>query len=225
MPRSDFVFSYNVLEHIEDIDAFISALKGACAPDGRIVFGLPVQDERGYDLFFAEHVWHFTTGHVKRLLEQQGLRVAHLEANHPVNRGAGLFACTIADTGEPPEGRELPASWHEIQIANRDYWLGLFGKSDDFLRNIGGQLAVYGSGEVLSLLMCHTILSEKDIVACIDENPDKVDTRKHGIPVHDPRYLESHPVDAVLLTVNPRYNDQIRAKLAPLKLRVLSCFD
>jgi SAM-dependent methyltransferase len=225
IPRSDFVFSYNVLEHIENIDSFISVLSSACTPNGQIVFGLPVQDERGYDLFFAEHVWHFTTGHVKQLLERRGLRVEHVEANHPVNRGAGLFVCTVARANEPSASQGSTASWRNIQIANRDYWLDLFNKSNDFLKNIDGQLAVYGSGEVLSLLMCHTILGEKDIVACIDENPDKVGTRKHGIPVYDPRYLESHPVDAVLLTVNPRYNKQIRAKLAPLNVRVLSCFD
>jgi FlaA1/EpsC-like NDP-sugar epimerase len=112
-----------------------------------------------------------------------------------------------------------------MQIANRDYWLGLFEKSDILLGNTRGRIAVYGSGEVLSLLMCHTTLGERNIVACIDENPNKWGTRKHGIPVHDPRYLETHPVDAVLLTVNSRYNKQIRDKLAGLKLRILSCFD
>ena len=225
IPRSDFVFCYSVLEHVEDIDLFISSLVRACAPDGRIVFGLPVQDERGYDLFFAEHVWHFTTGHVKQLLERRGLRVVNLEADHPVNRGAGVFVCTIANAGEPSEDPAPPIRWRELQIANRDYWTGLFEKANDLLEDIGDRLAVYGSGEVLSLFLCHTNLGGKDIVACIDENLDKAGTRKHGIPIHGPRHLASLPIDAVLLTVNPRYNEQVRAKLAPLKLRVLSFFD
>jgi 2-polyprenyl-3-methyl-5-hydroxy-6-metoxy-1,4-benzoquinol methylase len=225
LPQSDFVFSYGVLEHVEDIDTFVSVLKSACSPGGRVVFGLPVQDEQGYDVFFAEHVWHFTTGHVKQLLERRGLRVEHLESHHPVNRNAGLFVCAVAHRDETPKNRGSGKTWRAMQIANRGYWLGLFEKSDILLGNTRGRIAVYGSGEVLSLLMCHTTLGERNIVACIDENPNKWGTRKHGIPVHDPRYLETHPVDAVLLTVNSRYNKQIRDKLAGLKLRILSCFD
>jgi SAM-dependent methyltransferase len=225
LPAADFVFSYNVLEHIEDLDGFLSVLKRACRPGGRIVFGLPIQDEGGYDLFFAEHVWHFSIGHVGRVLQRHGLSIEEVKSHHPVNRSAALFACKVAEPMAEP-GRDVEfAAWRGMQFANRDYWLGIFAKVDAMLAQASnGSLAVYGSGEVLSLLMCHTALGEENIVACLDEDPNKIGTTKHGVPVHHPDFLKEGQVDAVLLTVNPRYNDQIRAKLAPTGLLIISCF-
>ncbi|TCR70004.1 C-methyltransferase-like protein [Bosea sp. BK604] len=225
LPTADFLFSYNVLEHVEDLDAFLSVLKRACRPGGRIIFGLPIQDEGGYDLFFAEHVWHFSIGHVARVLRRHGLSIEEVKSHHPVNRGAALFACRVAESVAEPENGSEFAGWRKMQFANRDYWLGIFARVDDLLTQASGHsLAVYGSAEVLSLLMCHTALGEANIVMCLDEDPNKIGTIKHGIPVHHPDVLKGSPVDAVLLTVNARYNDQIRAKLAPAGIAVLSCF-
>lgn len=224
LPMADLVFSYNVLEHVEDVDAFISVLRAACTEGGRVVFGLPVQDDGGYDLFFAEHVWHFTSAHVRAVLERRGLRVLHQDVAHPVNRGAGLFVCEV--TRGAVEAVRLPdvSVSRAIQERNRDHWLGVFGRLDRILADTQGSLAVYGSSEVFSMLMSQTSLGQRPIAFCLDEDPSKIGTQKHGIPVRGPGHLATHPVDAVLLTVNPRYSDQIRAKLAPHGVDVLSCF-
>ena len=225
LPELDFVFSYNVLEHIEDIDSFVAVLRRACAAEGRLVFGLPLQDDGSYDLFFAEHVWHFTRGHVVRVLERRGLSVDQVDTSNPIIGGAGVFVCSVSSSGGSTAGTEYFDGARSLQARNRDHWLSVFDRLNTLLAGVTGRLAVYGSSEVLSLFMCHTDLRHRSIATCLDEDPGKIGLLKHGIPVNHPDTLADHPVDAVLLTVNPRYNNQIRAKLAPRGVPVLSLFE
>lgn len=221
VPHADVVMSYGVLEHVEDIDTFVSVTRSAVNPDGVLVFGLPVQDHGGYDHFFLEHVWHFTVGHVCALLHRRNCFPTHVDASHPINGGFGLFVCDphVSGTLTDPD----PKNWRAIQIDKRDHWLRIFERVNSKVAELPGKrLAVYGSGEVLSLLLAYTELGKANVVMCIDEDPAKIGTSKHGIPVRDPGGLTESDVDGVVLTVNPRYEDQIRAKLAPVGLPVLS---
>lgn len=224
LPKADGVVSYGVLEHVEDIDTFLTVMKSAGTENSVFVFGLPVQDAGGYDLFFMEHVWHFTVDHVHDLLERRGFSVVHMDAAHPINHGFGLFVCVLDAKSTSANKIADPQACRAMQKKNRDHWLGVFVRANSRLADFADKrLAVYGSGEALSLLMAYTDLGNADIVMCIDEDPAKIGTSKHGIPVHTPADLAGASVDAVLLTVNPRYDAQIRAKLAPLGLPVVSC--
>lgn len=223
LPEADVLFSYAVLEHVEDVAGFLSVLRAACRPGGRIIFGLPVQDDWGHDLFFAEHVWHFTSAHVRRVLHRHGLRVIHAEPSHPVNKGAGLFVCVPDDevSAPVPDPAET-AALRAVQARNRDYWMTAFDRLNHMLAETPGPIAVYGASEILSLLLSQTGLRDAPIAYCVDEDPSKVGLRKHGIAVYAPDHLAVEPVSAVFLTANPRYNTLIAGKLAgcdvPLKI-------
>lgn len=229
IPESDFVYSYNVLEHIEDLDAFLGALRSSLTPSGVIVFGLPVQDNGGYDLFFAEHVWHFTVGHVLLLLKRHGFDVLLHDARHPVDQGGGLFVCRL-DNDESECSRLEKyeadhASWKAVQHSNRDHWLSVYAVASMIVEKVGdAPIAVYGSGEVLSLLLSYSNLSRANIVACLDEDPKKIGTLKHGIPVYSPEFLDEHSVECVLLTANLQYHPNIRRRISMYNVEVFSCF-
>jgi len=219
LPESDVIIAYGVAEHVEDIDSFLDAIRSACHSETTVLLCVPVQDHGGYDVFFSDHIWHFTLAQFRSALSRCRFQVMTADANSPVVRGFGLIA---ARAGLPLSENLMPET--EIQVANRDQWLAWFAEADRRIESVGTRpVALYGASEVMSLLMAYTSLSRLHIVACVDEDPKKLGTMKHGIPVHHPDYLKEHAVDAVLLTVNPRYHQHIRSKLAPIGLPVLAC--
>lgn len=130
LPRSDFVYSYGVLEHIEKLDVFLNVLRKSVNPGGTIVFALPTQDDGGYDVFFADHVWHFSVNHVRLLLHQHGFTVMQSDVRHPVVSGASLFVCEVAQNN--PAATPDSAQFHnrDIQTRNKDHWSQVFNDVD-----------------------------------------------------------------------------------------------
>jgi NADH/NAD ratio-sensing transcriptional regulator Rex len=221
LPVSDLVVAYGVAEHVEDLEEFFAATRAGCHADTTLVLCVPIQDHGGYDVFFSDHIWHFTLSQFKSSLMRAGFDVLATDASSGIVRGFGLVAARLGHASLEAIKNEA-----STQNLNRDTWKNLLVEADKRIQKISNhKVAVYGASEVFSLLLAYTGLGKLPITACLDEDLNKVGTLKHGIPVHHPRYLESHPVDTVLLTVNPRYNDQIRAKLAPLGVPVMTCLE
>ena len=85
-----------MLEHVEDPIGFLVALRSACHRGGRAVIVVPVQEEDGYDLFFEDHVWHFTADHLAAVAHRAGWSPVASERGHPVVQGFGLIVCEPA---------------------------------------------------------------------------------------------------------------------------------
>ena len=83
-------------------------------------------------------------------------------------------------------------------------------------------LAVFGGGEVFALFLAFTELRNYHIVACIDEDPNKIGSRRQGVPIHDVKWLGKQEVDAILLTINPKYHDRVKKKLSPYVKNIFS---
>lgn len=215
IPEVDVLLSVAVIEHAEDIKSFISVLKKSVKNGGRIIFCVPVQNYPGYDIFFAEHVWHMTTFHFKALFEQNGLKCIHVDDAHPVNPGIGLFVCEKDETAFLREDFLKHLSSKPCFVKqSRDKWLGVFNKIDQWIKDKGvSKIAVFGSGEVATLFLAFTKISNIDVAAFIDEDSAKIGSEKHGVPVFGVDWLEPGKVDAVLLAVNPRYHEVVRKKL------------
>lgn len=221
LETADVFLLVNVLEHVEDIPALVAQLARSLSPGGRIIFCLPVQDYGGYDMFFAEHVWHFTVDHVLHVLANNGLQVLDTDAAHPINHGIGLFVCALA---EPSVAVTVPVNQGAMLRDHLRYWEESFSRADAWLRDCRlERLAVFGAGEVFTLFYAFTSLGEGRLVACIDDTkPDGA--MKHGVPVHATAWLATHPVDALLLTVNTKYHPIIRDKVAPYGVPVYPLF-
>lgn len=217
LPESDVFILINVIEHIEDIPALLAQLRSSLRAGGRIIFCLPVQDYGGYDIFFAEHVWHFTANHVGYVLSNNRLKVLHSETDHPVNHGIGLFICEAADsiaTAPPCENQS------RVQLEHLRFWEDAFRRIDSWLEEKNfASIAVFGGGEVFTLFTAFTSLGDRNIVACIDDTKEE-GAKKHGVPVHKTEWLSENKVDALLLAVNRKYYDLIMEKVRPFNLNV-----
>lgn len=216
--QSDVIFLMNVIEHVEDLDGTIEALKNSITEKGRIIFCLPIQEFGGYDIVFAEHVWHFTTEHFKKVLNNNGLSTIHQDSKHPINHGIGLFVCeksvSKVDTSTPNETLTLSNT--------RDYWNRCFNEFNELIegKNLG-RVAVFGSGEVLTLFLTFSNLQKCNIVASIDQTPSKIGTTKHNIPIEDIDWLEKNSVDAVILCLNQKYYDVVKEKLSAYNIELV----
>ena len=218
LPAADAFLAINVLEHAESLDAFLSAVGGALDGGGRAIFTLPIQDYPGYDLFFAEHVWHFTAEHCRAALTRHGFETVFSDQAHPVNHGIGLFVCRKAQPVNQAPTPDLASV-----TRNRDTWLRRFRAVDAWLKAHPHQrIALFGASEVATLLLAFTSLGDRGPVACIDEDPSRIGTKKHGIEVVAPGWLASGKADAVLLAVNPRYHAQIKEKLGAFPVDMYS---
>lgn len=214
LPNADVFLLIGVIEHVENIYAFLNNIINSLNEGGRIIICLPIQDYGGYDIFFAEHVWHFTVKHFEYLLNKFNLNVI-IDSNHHINYGFGLFVCEKGNSKKIP----LPDNTC-ILIDNLNFWKSCFEYFDTWisLHNFN-RIAVFGASEIFTLFMAYSSLSELNIVACIDDTKED-GSKKHGIPIYKSEWLKDNEVDLLLLAVNKKYHNQIINKLEKYNLNI-----
>lgn len=219
LPEADVFILVNVIEHMEDIALLISNLMNALKSNGRIIFCLPIQDYGGYDIFFAEHVWHFTSTHFLSILERNGLKTIYSDRDHPVNHGIGLFVCEKA-----MKEVQVEPTYTDIILKTKKFWEDKFDELDDFFNtNRFEKIAIFGASEVSTLFFAFTSLQRQNIIACIDDTKKPGD-KKHGIPIYHSEWLEKNPVDLLLLAVNKKYHEIIKEKFKGPNLKIQSIY-
>ena len=216
LPVADIYLLVNVIEHIEDLSLFINNIKQSLAAGGRIIFCLPVQDYGGYDIFFYEHVWHFTSKQFERVLSNNGLKLVYSDINHPVNHGIGLFVCEISSSStEYSEG-----FYSDVIQKNLHFWLDNFKGLNNLLKEKSFErIAFFGASEVSTLFLAFSDLFNQNIIACIDDTKPE-GMLKHGIPVYSSFWLENNQTDLLLLAVNKKYHSMIREKFKYLDMNI-----
>lgn len=227
LPEADVIVSFGVLEHVDDPAFFLLALRRACRPGGRAVIAAPVQEDGGYDLFFEDHVWHFTIDHMAAAARRAGWRTVACERGHPVVQGFGLVVCepaTDAAAGAPAGAPAGGAVGHAgpLQAANRDAWLARFAEVDRRLAELGDDpVAVFGAGEMFALLHTYTSLGDRRIVRLIDDVVSRHGSTMRGVPIAGRDWLAAHPDVPVFAAVNPRYHAAVAESLSPLVRRLV----
>ncbi|MCP2126925.1 class I SAM-dependent methyltransferase [Bradyrhizobium ottawaense] len=217
LPEADLIVCVGVLEHVDDPIAFLVALRSACNGGGRTVIVVPIQEEGGYDLFFEDHVWHFTADHLAAVALRAGWRSIASERGHPVVQGFGLIVCEPAPTETSASSLTSLANAAQLQVANRDVWLARFTQVNQILAKFGdGPLAVFGAGEVFALLHTYTDLAHRPILQLIDDAAGRQGREVHAILVGGRDWLARHPEIPVFVAVHPRYHDQVRQTLGPI---------
>jgi len=95
----DCVVYNHVLEHIPDVRTELRLIKRILAPGGILIIGVPntahaifaVRGKYWESLLPNEHVWHFSGGYVRRLLESEGFETLHTEYTDDARREYPFF--------------------------------------------------------------------------------------------------------------------------------------
>jgi hypothetical protein len=117
----DSVVSLHTLEHSNNLDLMITAMKDLLSPNGRLVIAVPNFESIGYKELGMSWVWaqpptvhifHFTSQGVKTLLERHGFKVLKIE--YKERWDANIFCDLINEV----KTKRKDASWSN-KIFNR----------------------------------------------------------------------------------------------------------
>lgn len=218
LPEADVVVSFGVLEHVDDPTFFLAALHRACRPGGRAVVAFPIQEQGGYDLFFEDHVWHFTLELARATAERAGWRVIAAEADHPIVQGFGLLVCTPEGNGAAAPSAHARA----LQAANLAAWQARFDVVNSRLAALAEEpLIVFGAGELFGLLYAYTDVGRRPIERLIDDASERPGRSLYGIPIEGREWIAGRPRRPVFVAVNARYHRQLAESLSALGLRLV----
>jgi 2-polyprenyl-3-methyl-5-hydroxy-6-metoxy-1,4-benzoquinol methylase len=215
LPKADIYLLLGVLEHIENIESFLANIINSINDRGRLILSIPIQDYLAYDIFFADHIWHFTSSQFEAFLNRMGLDVIHKDIKHPINHGFGLFVCEKVGISS---NNFIPDS--KTHKDNLQYWDSCFKNVNELIRKyIDRKITLFGASEILTLFMANTLLNDVKIDACIDDTKPE-GMLKHGIPVYPSSWLEHNQTDLLLLAVNKKYYPMIEEKFKHLNLNI-----
>jgi len=196
------VTTRHVLEHIDDLEAFLGSLRQSVAPGGAVLIEVPaleqtVHGRRVYD-FIPDHLSYFTAATLGLALERAGFRSVEVQR---IVGGEFLVATATA-----PADDLTPADWVAASP------LGPF-LADQMAA--GRSVALWGAGPKGLGLVNET--GGRGIRCVVDSDALKQGrfTPTRRVPIVSPEAYIADPTDVVVITVWT-YRDEIARQLADL---------
>ena len=215
----DVVIAFGVLEHVPDPRVFLVQVRELLAEEGEVVVGQPMQDVPSYDVFFVDHLHHFTTEHVRSFGEKAGFEQIGILAGHPSIQNFSLHhfgkSAGPSDAAGHASGKVSKCA-EAIAIYG-----GIFSSLNDCLAKLRDdeRVAVFGTGEVFTLLYTYSDLASTKILCGLDDNADRRANHRWPFPVMAPDQAKTWDLSTVLLCVNTMYNQMLLGRLLTLGLR------
>jgi 2-polyprenyl-3-methyl-5-hydroxy-6-metoxy-1,4-benzoquinol methylase len=222
--KYDLILAMHVLPHVPDPREFLMACRISLAPGGRIWVQTSQCDmfrNGEYDVFYHEHVSHFTAHSFARLAEGCGLRVTHA-LKTPIHGASFLFELGAADGHCPAftdmlrKERELgmtrPKFYREFAAQAREGATALADCLTGF-RDQGFRLVGYGAAAKGSTVL-NFIGQKLDYI--IDDNPLKHDHLTPGldIPIRGVEALSAEAGDLVIVPLAWNFYSEIKGRAA-----------
>lgn len=213
--NADLVISFAVIEHTQSPTYFLKSLSNLVNPNGLILVGCPHQDALSYDIFFSDHLFHFSVNHIENIGRLVNLNL--------VKKSKGIWPLhSFCICIFKPSFRNLEQKIQKHQtMATKSikYYQKVFNKVNYFLAELpkNSRFAVFGLGEIYSLFSAYTILPNKKITLGIDDYPKK---DKFSFLVIRSDEISNHKIDHLLICVNPNYYNIIIEKVKNLDIKI-----
>lgn len=168
--KADIIISYAVIEHTTSPKNFLKSLANYLNPNGLLIIGQPNQDKIYYDIFFWDHLFHFSSKHIDDLGRQVNLLpVKKSKGKWPVD-SFSLHVFKKTNRKIKPK-----IAFRKTKIRNSiKYYEKIFDKINKFLKKNSKQnLAVLGLGEIFSIFYTYTDLKKAKIEYGVDDFPNK----------------------------------------------------
>lgn len=220
----DFVVCRHTLEHIPDVDDFVTGLAAMIGTrtDTGILFETPdvarVLAEGAFWDIYYEHCSYFTMGSHARLFRRAGMDVSRIYlaygGQYIVQYGSLGSGQDAAQPDDLAEVRVLARDFPKTVAEKRRYWKTFVKERSAS----GRRVAIWGGGSKgVSFLTTNDLSTE--VAQVIDINPHKQGKYLPGTGhrVIAPRTLPDSPPDTVI-AMNPIYLDEIAAEIDGLGL-------
>jgi SAM-dependent methyltransferase len=134
----DLVTAFDVLEHLPDIEKYITTLRELLAPTGHLVITVPdagswnakLSGSR-WNMYLLEHLWYFDQGTLKAFMERTGFRQISYRrvpydapVGHIARRAAQTYKSVVPSFGKVLSGLILPVPIGLMYGAFRNLPLG-----------------------------------------------------------------------------------------------------
>lgn len=214
--KADLIISYAVIEHTLSPKHFLKYLQSFLNPGGYILLGTPHQDRIYYDIFFADHLYHFTTSHLRQYAKLLGLVcIKQSKGVWPINS----FSLSLLQESSNKVKPTIIYSKTRVATSIK-YYNRTFRIINNFLndRNNVNKLAVFGLGEVFSLFFAYSNLKKKKILYGIDDFPKS--KNNFHFPIIPSNEIARYDISSILVCVNKSYYDMILKKIPHDKYRI-----
>jgi 2-polyprenyl-3-methyl-5-hydroxy-6-metoxy-1,4-benzoquinol methylase len=216
----DLIVASFVLEHVPSPVAFLRQLAAHLTPRGRIVIAQPMQDVESHDIYFVDHLHHFTTTHVEWVANAAGLTQVAIASSPWFAANASVHVLERGDV-PPSLSHRYP---HAIDDAIRR-WEAIFARCRALPK---GRYALFGGSEFSGLLRCYGHLDRLELTMVLDDVPQRYPHGVFGLPVRALDAVEDEELarlDAVILAMNPTYHAVISRRCAARGVAVVNPFE
>jgi SAM-dependent methyltransferase len=212
--KYDLIFAFGVLEHTPSPTSFLKALRGKLSKNGEVIIGQPVQDVENYDLFFVDHLHHFSSKHIKLLSKKVGFSEEKHIIGHPLIPSFSLHLLKIQE----PDTINLHTLKLPIKttcVTTIRKYQRIFKAIDLKLENISSneRLAVFGVSNIFALFYAYTNLANVKLVCGLDDFIGHQHYNPWPFPVVSPEKALELGITKVFLCVNPIYYSLIIPKI------------
>ena len=214
--QADLILGNNVYAHVPDINDFTAGLKAALKQGGTITLEFPhllrLIQEAQFDTVYHEHFSYLSLHTVRRIFQQAGLRVWHVEQLTTHGGSLRVFGCHDADPRqETPVVEELIRSEENGGLRNLDTYRQFQSRAEaikhDFLafliekKRAGKNVAAYGAAAKGNTLLNFAGIRPDLLPYVCDAAPSKQGKYLPGshIPVLSPSVLRDHQPDFVVI--------------------------
>lgn len=199
--KYDLIISYCVIEHLESPDLFLEKSNKLLADGGVMIIALPIQDKFNYDLFFMDHLYHFSHNNFSKLLKVHGFHIVNYELGRESYSNIGLYVCKKTasdnDSGFVFEKNANIANINKV-LNNID---------NIITHNSDNELFAFGYGEIAKTIIPYTTLDDKILYYIDDFNEgEKVIS---SVALKEILHNSNQPVKLLLL-INPKHENKIK---------------
>lgn len=203
--KYDFIFSSCVIEHTVNPNDFLQTIKNISKSESVIIIGLPIQDTESFDVYFLDHLHHFTANQFIHLCQKNGFKVEHFEVGYKCMLSMGYFVLSVGES-------ELESLSFQ-QNKNLDISQSWIENMNSFLEKTP-EVFLFGYGETSFFFQTYTQVNKKNRIY-ID------DTRAHLAKnvITTEKALSDQLLNGktLILLTNPEYHDFIISKFESVK--------
>jgi hypothetical protein len=210
--RPFVLIARHIVEHAENLSAFLQALRRLLAPGGYLVLEVPdcgpAFSRSDCTALWEEHVLYFTAPCLLNVFDQLGL-IPVYQYSYPYD-GENVLLAIGRDAGSAHDTAQVNAEDRESLEAQRQllkqFVHGLAARRERLVSAIRqhrpGSVALFGAGH-LGCTFINLVGLQNDISLVIDENPHKQGLYLPGarLPIVGPQALWKHDFTLCLLAV------------------------
>lgn len=152
--KFDFVFSNQVIEHINDPVSFVKTIGRLLNNEGLILFCCPTQSQISSETLFVDHLYHFSELSFQILVNKAGY-ILFDEFVAPWDKLTHCYTVKKEGQNCSVNNRIPPHKSMKLRQNLADKWTSLDEKLLYGIKDFAGPLYLFGAGEFSQLLECY----------------------------------------------------------------------